>query len=60
MQIAWETLDLARVVYDKMGKKEKVAEVLLSLGDVSLELGRFQWLLVLALTHPSKLCSRLP
>ncbi|KAI8850796.1 hypothetical protein BC829DRAFT_388330 [Chytridium lagenaria] len=43
MQIAWETLDLARVIFLKMGesKKMKVADVLLGLGDVSLELG--QW-----------------
>ena len=41
MQIAWETLDLARVVYEKMGESSrgKVADVLLVLGDVSLEQG---------------------
>ncbi|KAJ3114014.1 hypothetical protein HDU96_002658 [Phlyctochytrium bullatum] len=43
MQIAWESLDLARVIFLKMGesKRRKVADVLLALGDVSLELG--QW-----------------
>ncbi|KAI8617118.1 hypothetical protein BC830DRAFT_1115021 [Chytriomyces sp. MP71] len=43
MQIAWETLDLARVVYQKMGLEGelKMADVLLALGDVSLEQG--QW-----------------
>jgi hypothetical protein len=44
MQIAWETLDLARVVYEKMGNKLKVADVLLALGDVSLELGKWKQL----------------
>ncbi|KAJ3098600.1 hypothetical protein HDU97_003909 [Phlyctochytrium planicorne] len=43
MQIAWESLDLARVIFLKMGeaKRLKVADVLLALGDISLELG--QW-----------------
>ncbi|KAI8845240.1 hypothetical protein BJ741DRAFT_587377 [Chytriomyces cf. hyalinus JEL632] len=41
MRLAWESLDLARVVYQKMGAagEEKMADVLLALGDVSLEQG---------------------
>ncbi|KAJ3062427.1 hypothetical protein HDU98_001703 [Podochytrium sp. JEL0797] len=44
IQIAWETLDLARIGYSKMGPdgELKMANVLLALGDVSLEQG--QWL----------------
>ncbi|KAJ3317779.1 hypothetical protein HDU76_001063 [Blyttiomyces sp. JEL0837] len=44
MQIAWETLDLSRLIYVKMGPEyeNKVADVLLSLGDVSLEQGQWQ------------------
>ncbi|KAJ3114253.1 hypothetical protein HK100_001725 [Physocladia obscura] len=43
MQLAWETLDLARVCYEKIGTdgELKMADVLLALGDVSLEQG--QW-----------------
>ncbi|KAJ3296337.1 hypothetical protein HDU79_007021 [Rhizoclosmatium sp. JEL0117] len=43
MQLAWETLDLARLGYQKMGPEGelKMADVLLALGDVSLE--QAQW-----------------
>lgn len=42
--VAWEILDLARVIYSKDDtpeSRQKLADVLLCLGDVSLESGRF-------------------
>ncbi|KAJ3382105.1 hypothetical protein HDU84_004613 [Entophlyctis sp. JEL0112] len=43
MQLAWETLDLARLCYHKMGDSGvlKMADVYLALGDVSLEQGEW-------------------
>ncbi|KAJ3417388.1 hypothetical protein HDV05_004853 [Chytridiales sp. JEL 0842] len=40
-QIAWETLDLARVLYEKSGNMLKLSEVLVVLADISLEIGHW-------------------
>ncbi|KAJ3179993.1 hypothetical protein HK101_009989 [Irineochytrium annulatum] len=44
IQIAWETLDLARIIYESQSNaaRSRVAEVLLVLGDVSLEQGHWE------------------
>jgi hypothetical protein len=40
LQLAWETLDVARVVYSQSDAHQKeLAAVLITLGDLSLELG---------------------
>ncbi|KAH6560013.1 hypothetical protein BSLG_010471 [Batrachochytrium salamandrivorans] len=45
LEIAWETFDLVRIIYsesDEPANKQKLGEVYMALGDVSLESGNFE------------------
>jgi len=37
LELSWEVLELARIIYTRSGQKEKLGEVLLALGEVSME-----------------------